>query len=63
MYMTIHYKQFILFSLVGIVSGGGLVIGTQTPLEFCTYPIGHYFSVPRTLQAESFSSNAVYIEN
>ena len=31
------------------MSGGGLVIGTQTPLEFRTYPIGHCVNCPSAL--------------
>jgi hypothetical protein len=39
----------VLFSLVGNVSGGGLVIGTQTPLESRTYPTGQLNDCPSAL--------------
>jgi hypothetical protein len=31
------------------VSGGGLVIGTQTPVEFYSYLIGHCVNYPSAL--------------
>jgi hypothetical protein len=49
--------------LLSVVSGGGLVIGTQTPLELRSYPTGHLIVGGGNCPSASFKPKGSVVVN